>query len=96
MGRHTKKVGICGKYGTRYGASIRKNMKKQEVAQHMKYNCQFCGKDTVKRRCAGIWECKACKRVSAGGAYMFNTPAATTARTTLARTRKIIESRANA
>ena len=43
MGRRTKKVGICGKYGTRYGASIRKNMKKQEVQQHAKYHCVFCG-----------------------------------------------------
>jgi hypothetical protein len=51
MGKRTKKVGICGKYGTRYGASIRKNIKKQEVSQHQKYNCVFCGKDTVKRKC---------------------------------------------
>ena len=30
QGKRTKKVGICGKYGTRYGASIRKVMKKIE------------------------------------------------------------------
>ena len=45
MGRRTKKVGITGKYGTRYGASIRKVIKKMEVSQHSKYNCSFCGKD---------------------------------------------------
>jgi large subunit ribosomal protein L37Ae len=45
MGRRTKKVGITGKYGTRYGASIRKVIKKMEVSQHSKYSCTFCGKD---------------------------------------------------
>ena len=43
MGKRTKKVGICGKYGTRYGASIRKNIKKMEISQHSKYTCVFCG-----------------------------------------------------
>jgi hypothetical protein len=37
-------VGIVGKYGTRYGASLRKQMKKVEVSQHAKYTCAFCGK----------------------------------------------------
>ena len=36
MGKRTKKVGICGKYGTRYGASLRKVMKKIEISQHSK------------------------------------------------------------
>ena len=45
MGRRTKKVGITGKYGTRYGASIRKVIKKMEVSQHSKYSCTFCGRD---------------------------------------------------
>ncbi|CAD7703572.1 unnamed protein product [Ostreobium quekettii] len=49
--RRTKKVGIVGKYGTRYGASLRKQIKKMEVSQHSKYFCQFCGK--VRSR-AGI------------------------------------------
>jgi hypothetical protein len=42
--KRTKKVGIVGKYGTRYGASLRKQIKKMEVSQHSKYFCQFCGK----------------------------------------------------
>jgi len=36
MGKRTKKVGITGKYATRYGASLRKNMKKTEISQHSK------------------------------------------------------------
>ncbi len=42
--KRTKKVGIVGKYGTRYGASLRKIIKKMEVSQHSKYFCNFCGK----------------------------------------------------
>ncbi|KAH6763014.1 Zinc-binding ribosomal protein family protein [Perilla frutescens var. hirtella] len=30
MTKRTKKVGIVGKYGTRYGASLRKQIKKME------------------------------------------------------------------
>jgi large subunit ribosomal protein L37Ae len=49
--KRTKKVGIVGKYGTRYGASLRKQIKKIEVSQHSKYFCSFCGK--VRRRGGG-------------------------------------------
>nr|GMD79741.1 60S ribosomal protein L37a-1 [Ipomoea batatas] len=31
---------------TRYGASLRKQIKKMEVSQHSKYFCEFCGKDS--------------------------------------------------
>ena len=44
MAKRTKKVGVTGKYGTRYGASLRKTVRKIEVSQHAKYTCQFCGK----------------------------------------------------
>lgn len=45
--KRTKKVGITGKYGTRYGASLRKMVKKMEVTQHAKYTCSFCGKVSI-------------------------------------------------
>jgi ribosomal protein L37AE/L43A len=35
--------------------------------------CAVCGKDAVKRNATGIWECKACRKVVAGGAYVMNT-----------------------
>ena len=44
MAKRTRKVGITGKYGTRYGASLRKQVKKMEVTQHARYTCTFCGK----------------------------------------------------
>jgi len=46
--KRTKKVGITGKYGTRYGASLRKMVKKMEITQHSKYTCTFCGKVCCK------------------------------------------------
>ncbi|KAL6043046.1 hypothetical protein STEG23_014241 [Scotinomys teguina] len=49
MAKRTKKVGIVGKYGTRYGASLRKMVKKIEISQHAKYTCSFCGKHDICR-----------------------------------------------
>ena len=91
MGRRTKKQGICGKYGTRYGGSLRKVIKKIEISQHSTYNCSFCGKDTQKRVVSGIWSCRSCHKTIAGGAYMPSTPAAITVRSTMARLRKVQE-----
>lgn len=44
MAKRTKKVGVTGKYGTRYGGAIRKIVKKFELQQHAKYLCPPCGK----------------------------------------------------
>ncbi|KAK7032965.1 ribosomal L37ae protein family-domain-containing protein [Favolaschia claudopus] len=66
MTKRTKKVGITGKYGTRYGASLRKQVKRMEISQHARYTCTFCGKDTVKRTAVGIWNCSSCRKVIAG------------------------------
>ena len=91
MAKRTKKVGICGKYGTRYGASLRKVVRKLEVTQHQRFTCNFCGKDSVKRKAVGIWQCrsKRCHRTIAGGAWMLANPAAVTAKATIMRLRKI-------
>ena len=72
MGKRTKKVGITGKYGTRYGASIRKVLRKIEISQHAKYTCPFCGKLSMKRKVVGIWNCSACKKTIAGGAFQLS------------------------
>lgn len=89
MAKRTKKVGITGKYGTRYGATLRKLMRKIEVSQHSTYRCAFCGKDSTKRTCVGIWECKSCKKVIAGGAYSLSTASAVTVRSTIGRLRRM-------
>ena len=43
-------VGVVGKYGTRYGASLRKQIKKIEITQHAKYTCAFCGHSHITTR----------------------------------------------
>lgn len=88
MERRTTKVGITGKYGTRYGQKLRKQVKAIEILQRTKYTCPFCGKSSVRRSAVGIWKCKACRRSIAGGAWEFSTTAAQTARTTINRLKK--------
>merc|ERR1719401_783858 len=90
MAKHTKKVGITGKYGTRYGASLRKIVKKYEIQQRARYACSFCGKESVRRVAGGIWQCqsKTCNKTMAGGCWTLTTGAAATARATIARLKK--------
>lgn len=94
MGKRTKKVGICGKYGTRYGSSLRKIVKKMEISQHSRYTCAFCGKNSVKRASVGIWTCTKCGKTVAGGAWSVNTPAALTVRSAIQRLRRSKEQEA--
>mmetsp|Transcript_22952 Transcript_22952/g.64183 ORF Transcript_22952/g.64183 Transcript_22952/m.64183 type:complete len:102 (-) Transcript_22952:74-379(-) len=90
MAKHTKKVGITGKYGTRYGASLRKIVKRYEQQQRTRYLCSFCGKNSVKRVAGGIWMCKAktCGKTMAGGCWTLSTGPAATVRATINRLRK--------
>ncbi|XP_062569982.1 large ribosomal subunit protein eL43-like [Saccostrea cucullata] len=92
MAKRTKKVGICGKYGTRYGASLRKTIKRMEISQHSRYTCQFCGKDSMKRQAVGIWSCSRCRKTVAGGAWVYSTTAAATVRSAVRRLREMKES----
>merc|ERR1712087_558946 len=89
MAKHTKKVGITGKYGTRYGASLRKIVKRYEVQQRTRYLCSFCGKTSVRRLAGGIWKCKSktCGKTMAGGCWSLSTGAAATVRATINRLR---------
>ena len=93
MENRTRKVGITGKYATRYGQKLRKQVKAIEILQRTKSICPFCGKKSIRREAAGIWKCRGCRRAIAGGAWEFVTTAATTAKTTINRLKKNLESR---
>ncbi|KAG2373925.1 hypothetical protein C9374_011590 [Naegleria lovaniensis] len=88
MAKRTKKAGITGKFGTRYGANLRKRAKKYEISKKQKHFCQFCGKYGFKRVAVGIWNCKKCNKTQAGGAWTLNTTAAATVRSTIRRLRE--------
>jgi large subunit ribosomal protein L37Ae len=91
MSRRTKKVGIVGKYGTRYGANLRKRVKKYETSKKAKHFCHFCGKYAFKRQAVGVWHCSPCGKTVAGGAWSLHTSAATTVRSTIRRLREMKE-----
>ncbi len=69
LGR-TKKVGITGRFGPRYGAIVRKRVKKVEERMKAPHKCPQCRTKSVKRISIGIWRCKKCKIVFSGGAWI--------------------------
>ena len=69
MSRRTKKVGSSGKFGPRYGLSVKKQIRSIEGNKKGKYVCPNCYKKNVRRVASGIWECRSCSHKFAGGAY---------------------------
>merc|ERR1712080_18952 len=78
------------RYGTRYGATLRKVVKKYEISRTQN-TCVFCGKDSVKRTNVGIWKCQSCSKITAGGAWQPSTTAAVAAKSTIRRLREMTE-----
>ena len=69
MGR-TKIVGPAGRYGPRYGVSVRKRVRDVLLKRYAPHECPFCGsRGTVYRISVGIWSCRKCENVWAGAAY---------------------------
>jgi len=75
MTRRTKKVGVSGKYGSRYGVKIRRRINALESRQKKHHVCPECQYPAVKRVSSGIWICKHCGYTYTGGAYFPSTAA---------------------
>ena len=74
MGK-TKKVGITGKFGARYGSNVRKKYKLIVEKMKGEIKCPKCvTKGSVHRLSVGIWHCKKCGAKFTGGAYYIETP----------------------
>ena len=55
-----KKTKSAGRFGARYGRSVRSKLVDVEVKQRKKQICPFCKKLGAKRLSKGIWDCSKC------------------------------------
>ena len=70
----TKITGISGRYGVRYGSTLRKKVKRIETRRRMPHRCPRCGTPgKLIRISVGIWKCKKCGYTFAGGAWIPRT-----------------------
>ena len=76
MSRRTKKAKSVGRFGARYGVRIRRRIQEVEADQRRRHQCPRCLAYSVKRQSTGVWACRRCGLVFAGGAYR---PVVTTA-----------------
>ncbi|MCK4779582.1 MAG: 50S ribosomal protein L37ae [Candidatus Lokiarchaeota archaeon] len=69
-----KKVGITGKYGARYGSTLRKRTRLILEKEKGDIKCPKCEtKGSIHRISTGIWHCKKCDAKFTGGAYYIET-----------------------
>ncbi|MBU0953576.1 MAG: 50S ribosomal protein L37ae [Nanoarchaeota archaeon] len=68
MGR-TKKVGVAGTYGSRYGKTMRDRIKRVHAVRHAPHRCSRCLKQRIVRDAPGIWRCTVCSLKFAGKAH---------------------------
>jgi len=68
----TKKIGHAGRFGVRYGKTIRERFNAIERKQREKQICPFCSKPKARRQAKGVWKCLSCKKNFTGGAYFIN------------------------
>ena len=69
MARRTTHAGVVARYGPRYGVRIRRRVQEIDEGLRMRHVCPNCQAVAVKRRSSGVWECRRCGHVFAGGAY---------------------------
>lgn len=58
-----------GRFGARYGVSVRKRFEMVEQKQRVPHICPKCGFEKVTRVSTGIFVCKKCSAKYAGGAF---------------------------
>ncbi len=66
----TKKIGIAGRFGPRYGTRVKETIRQIESKVRERQICPVCKRKAVKRIAAGIWGCKKCGAKFSGGAYI--------------------------
>jgi large subunit ribosomal protein L37Ae len=72
---NTKKVGRTGRFGARYGSTVRKRVRMIEAKTYRPHKCPRCYTAKVRRIGLGIWKCKKCNYTFAGGCWIPTTDA---------------------
>ena len=72
MATKSKKTKSSGRFGARYGKTVRNKLTKIEVKQRKKQRCPFCEKLGAKRLSKGIWECSKCNKKFASNTYYLD------------------------
>src|SRR3989454_1815526 len=75
MARRTRKAGIVARFGPRYGVRIRRRVQEIEEGLKGRHTCPRCAAISVRRKSTGVWACRRCGYVFAGGAYPPHVPA---------------------
>lgn len=66
----TRVTKSTARFGARYGSTLRKRVREVEQKLRAKHRCPSClTVGSVKRKAVGIWFCRKCGKVFAGGAY---------------------------
>jgi large subunit ribosomal protein L37Ae len=81
----TKKVGSTGRYGSRYGAKLRRRVLDIDNRRKEPTRCPACATKALKRIAVGLWECSKCNLLFAGGAYVPYTDAGKAAKRAIAQ-----------
>ena len=64
-----KKTGSAGRFGSRYGKTIRQRVYNVEKYQKKKQVCPYCKKPAAKRLSMAIFKCNKCNSKFTGKAY---------------------------
>ncbi len=81
----TKKVGSTGRFGSRYGAKLRRRVLDIDNRRKDPTRCPSCATKALKRKAVGLWICTKCDLLFAGGAYVPFTDAGKAAKRVIAQ-----------
>ncbi|NOR38442.1 MAG: 50S ribosomal protein L37ae [Candidatus Thorarchaeota archaeon] len=81
----TKKVGSTGRYGVRYGAKLRRRVLDIDKKRSEPVRCPACATKALRRVAVGLWRCRKCELLFAGGAYVPFTDAGKDAKRAIAQ-----------
>ena len=64
-----KKTGSTGRFGVRYGKTVKQKVLNIEKKQRKKQTCPYCRRQTAKRVSVGVYKCSKCGSKFTGKAY---------------------------